>query len=1184
MAEQFDLPTEVPSTPVEGARKIYTFDTDPGATTPAVPRPTDDIKDYIIDSITASDVDDLDEFIDDRVNQLIDATSPLQLVYDDSGNAIRLTSSAITVPWISSATAPSSPTQGTPWYDTANDEFKIHNGTTWVEVGAGGISIPIQSSPPSSPDSGDLYIDTDDNKLYRYDGSSWVAVAGDGTSGITSAQVDSKIADHNTESDAHADIRTMISNVMGTTLYKGPWRNDVTYEVAEIVSRDIGDGFTLWQNQVRHTNNAPNYTAGSRWVDITHLDHYREVATSTMNYYHRGDIIPLSGDRVYLSLRDQQGSSTTIPSNSGFKRIDNVAVTDADIDKSAPPSESRTVGASRQAIAEAFNELGNQTYVVDSLSETTYDDTTYNGTTYRQATLMIDRIDDIAVDDFVVFQWMDDDVTPSDRLLNIVISGGSTYGLTQNGEVLIQDGNNNLRNMTQGDLISDKLYWFKRGPVRWVAMNDEVIPIKKGGTGANTASAARTALGLGSAATLNFGTSENNLPQLNSNGRIDPARLGSGSPDENNVLHGDGAWKTPSTGITGTVAITQGGTGATTVAAARTNLGLGSAATKDVGTDEGDVVELGSSGLLPVGILPANIPTDLLQTIPITKGGTGATTAPAARTNLGLGNAATKSVGNAAGNLPEVGSGGTLDPSIIPTGDEVATGATIDIVFRRASSQPDTPSASDFTASSGAITAYASGWSASPASGSDPVWALKLRVSGSSVQIIGTPYQHTGNQGIQGIQGRTGAAGVNAVGSYTAVSSVTLPDSWTQFTWYSTGYTPDSDADYIHILSDTYPEEQIRYYDFTQLTEQTAGDTFDASDSFLSYPVTDFDTHYTMFIGRTTDNEILIGVSDADAAWSTLWFRTYEESIGTAEQTAAQVGHFRYTLNLFRQSSGKPDAPTVGYDSNGFNPRITHSSDWQVQEVDDGSGNPLWMATAQAVYFPETDTWALSQWVVLQADDGFDLQYSSDTNPADLTWRNPPRRDESHATPDNFMRYRIPGTSTWSPAIRIRDRASELEWTQILNRGYVVSTGSDNDRYHNIGEVQLSQFNEIMFLVEYLASSPIDTVPRTGRITEVITKEMSGGEWRLRPRNSALEFNSDYTYRMIPDTELGFVITFNDDTDLPNVRDNSLVPFFFQFRRANTTNNDGDSTLTNRVDFFGIKGYYDRVEVSIYGR
>jgi hypothetical protein len=69
------------------------------------------------------------------------------------------------------------------------------------------------------------------------------------------------------------------------------------------------------------------------------------------------------------------------------------------------------------------------------------------------------------------------------------------------------------------------------------------------------------------------------------------------------------------------LAVAEGGTGATTAASARTNLGLGTLATKN----------------------DASLTADVTGTLPVANGGTAATTAAAARTNLGLGSAATTS-------------------------------------------------------------------------------------------------------------------------------------------------------------------------------------------------------------------------------------------------------------------------------------------------------------------------------------------------------------------------------------------------------------------------------------------------------------------------------------------------------------------------------------------------------------
>lgn len=96
--------------------------------------------------------------------------------------------------------------------------------------------------------------------------------------------------------------------------------------------------------------------------------------------------------------------------------------------------------------------------------------------------------------------------------------------------------------------------------------------------------------------------------------------------------------------LSGTVGIEQGGTGATTAAAALTNLGAAAASHSHAAGDIG-------SGTLG---------SDRLPTIPVSKGGTGATTAASALTNLG---AAAASHNHAAGSITS----GTLSSDRLPT-------------------------------------------------------------------------------------------------------------------------------------------------------------------------------------------------------------------------------------------------------------------------------------------------------------------------------------------------------------------------------------------------------------------------------------------------------------------------------------------------------------------------------------
>lgn len=63
-----------------------------------------------------------------------------------------------------------------------------------------------------------------------------------------------------------------------------------------------------------------------------------------------------------------------------------------------------------------------------------------------------------------------------------------------------------------------------------------------------SASTARTNLGLGTAAVANTGTASGQVPVLNTNGRLDVARLGSGTPDGTKYLRDDGTFATPAGG------------------------------------------------------------------------------------------------------------------------------------------------------------------------------------------------------------------------------------------------------------------------------------------------------------------------------------------------------------------------------------------------------------------------------------------------------------------------------------------------------------------------------------------------------------------------------------------------------------------------------------------------------------
>lgn len=157
------------------------------------------------------------------------------------------------------------------------------------------------------------------------------------------------------------------------------------------------------------------------------------------------------------------------------------------------------------------------------------------------------------------------------------------------------------------------------------------LALAQGGTGANTAANARTNLGLGTAAVQNTGTSGANVPMLN----------GTNTWSGNQTLSASGAPFVLNSTNSNSLKMTlqDNGTAKGYIGAVNTGVILA-----DSGTTTR--LEVSTSGVAITGALT------LTTALAIAQGGTGAIDAANARTNFGLGTAATQNTGTSGATLP----------------------------------------------------------------------------------------------------------------------------------------------------------------------------------------------------------------------------------------------------------------------------------------------------------------------------------------------------------------------------------------------------------------------------------------------------------------------------------------------------------------------------------------------------